>query len=128
MSTFVDTLRWMMEHRGWKQQEIAEALATSQANVSRWLAGGHDPSMQVLLRASKAFNVPLEELATPKPSSRVRESAPAYCAPDHRVGWLNHLKRRWHHKGAPRAEMQIAVRILFGDDTDEILAWLEQKP
>ena len=38
---------------------------------------------------------------------------------------MQRLKCRWRHKGAPHTEMRLALFVLFGDDTDAILAWLE---
>jgi transcriptional regulator with XRE-family HTH domain len=62
MSDFADNLRALMAKRGWNQQEAADALSVSQANISRWLSRGHEPSADVLIRIAAAFGVTLDEL------------------------------------------------------------------
>jgi hypothetical protein len=42
--------------------------------------------------------------------------------------WMHTLKRRWNKKRADRDEIALAIRVLFPDHTEEILAWLNNQP
>jgi hypothetical protein len=69
---------------------------------------------------------PLHGDLTETPVRGVHEEVVRYGAEQQASIYMKRLKRRWHHKGAPRNEMQSALRILFGDDTDAIVDWLEE--
>jgi transcriptional regulator with XRE-family HTH domain len=126
MTPFVLQLRWLIETKGMKQKQIAKILQVSQAQVSRWLEESRKPSLDTLGRAAKVFGVPIGDLLESPPGA-VHESVARYGSEQQASIYMQRLKRRWHHKGAPQAEMQIALRILFGDDTDAILKWLEEE-
>ena len=40
--------------------------------------------------------------------------------------WLNQLRRNWKQKKGDRAELELAIRIVFGNHSDQVLTWLEE--
>jgi hypothetical protein len=68
--------------------------------------------------------VPLTDLLVPAPGA-VHEAIVRYGAEYEASIYMERLKRRWRRSGAPHADMRLAIRVLFGDDTDAVLAWLE---
>jgi hypothetical protein len=69
----------------------------------------------------------LDELAgVSGPGGMVRESAVAYTIDETFEQWGQRLRRRWKKKSAAHDEMELAVRILFPDEADKVLRWLNQ--
>lgn len=112
-----------MKERGWNQKEIAEELGVAQSAVSLWLAGKRLPSYEILVRASRVFN--LHFPAAVKPLGAVHETPKSYAA-DRRMVWLNNLKRHWHRKGAPQDHIALAIQMIFTEDAAAIIKWLEE--
>ncbi|HEU5380415.1 MAG TPA: helix-turn-helix transcriptional regulator [Ktedonobacteraceae bacterium] len=52
--------------RGWSQQELADALGTTQHNVSRWEAGLTTPGPYFRTKLCELFGMPIQELFLPK--------------------------------------------------------------
>lgn len=48
-----------LKAKGMSQKELALALGTSPAAVSRWMGGGHNFTLSTLARISSALDVPL---------------------------------------------------------------------
>ena len=52
-----------LKAKGMKQKDLAIALGTSTAAVSRWLGGGHNFTLSTLARISAVLGVPLISVA-----------------------------------------------------------------
>ena len=59
---FKDRLRYLREYQELSQAEVAKRLKITQATYSRYEAGIHQPSIEVLKRMSKLFNVSIDYL------------------------------------------------------------------
>lgn len=45
-----------------KQQSLAILLGVSQQSVSRWCCSKNEPSISAIVKMSKYFNIPIEEI------------------------------------------------------------------
>ncbi len=54
----------------------------------------------------------------------VREEIAFYGADESFGEWVERLKQRWRRKGASRAEMELAIRVLFPEEADRVIEWL----
>jgi hypothetical protein len=64
--------------------------------------------LDVLQRAASVFGVPLGDLIESPPSpTGVHEEVARYGSQQQASIYMQRLKRRWHHKGAPQAEMRL---------------------
>lgn len=68
----IGVLRTLLGERGWSQVELAERLGTSQATISRWLAGDREPrgkSMEAIrslaIEAGLVHEMPKEQYGVP---------------------------------------------------------------
>lgn len=59
----------LRKEKGLTQKDLADKLNISDKAVSRWETGGSSPNMEMLLRISQFFNVPLNDLITARVSS-----------------------------------------------------------
>ena len=66
LGTIISKLR---KEKGLTQKDLADKLNISDKAVSRWETGSSSPSMEMLSRISKFFNVPLNDLITARVSS-----------------------------------------------------------
>jgi transcriptional regulator with XRE-family HTH domain len=57
VSKFSDRLKDLREEQKLSQRQLAEAVGTSQANISRWEAGTQDPSTEWIVRLAEYFRV-----------------------------------------------------------------------
>lgn len=55
-------LREVRKSKGLTQKEVAEALLISKDSLSRYERGEQDPRLDVAIRLSKYYNVPMESL------------------------------------------------------------------
>lgn len=62
MPTFSEKVRQRMEERRLSQQALAEAVGTSQSQVSSWLNQGAIPSTPFALKVARTLQLPLEYL------------------------------------------------------------------
>lgn len=65
LGTIISKLR---KEKGLTQKDLADALNISDKAISRWETGNSSPNMDMLLRISKFFNVPLNDLITARVS------------------------------------------------------------
>lgn len=66
LGTIISKLR---KEKGLTQKDLADKLNISDKAVSRWETGSSSPSMEMLSRISKFFNVPLNDLITARVST-----------------------------------------------------------
>ena len=79
------------------------------------------------MAVAKKFGVSLDELSGIGPSKfAIQESSAVYDVEPPYHQWVERLKRRWRRKGTTRAEMELAIRILFPDDADKMIDWLNR--
>ena len=126
MSDFADNFRTLIDRRGWTQQQAADAIRVSQANVSRWLSAGHEPSTDVLMRIAAVFHVTVDKLLRgPGPSMPSKRSATSTIVWPAR--WFRQLRSCWHKYPRERHRMQTGIELAWPNQTEEIMAWLNQK-
>ena len=127
MDSFSSQLRKHMSLRQWNQVKAAGELGLTQSQISDYLSGKSEPYLSTAIVVAKKLGVSLDDLCGIG-SSRwaVAEEGATYEVepPYHR--WVERLQRRWRRKGTTRAEMELAIRILFPDDADKIIDWLNR--
>ena len=126
MSDFADNLRTLIDQRGWTQQQAADAIGVSQANISRWLSENHEPSADVLIRIAKVFGVTLEEL--------LRGSGPALRPPRAELDttlwttrWFRQLRLTWQRSPKERHRIESGIDLAWPNQKPDIIAWLNKK-
>ena len=62
MTKFSEYLQRNMDHRGWKQADLARAAGTSSKNVSVWMSKGVIPNAEGLEKIAKAFGASEDEV------------------------------------------------------------------
>jgi transcriptional regulator with XRE-family HTH domain len=126
MSDFADNLRALMAKRGWNQQEAANALSVSQANISRWLSQGHEPSADVLIRIAKAFGVTLDELLRAS-GPAMRKARAEYDTVLWPTRWFRQLRLSWQRYPKERHRIETALDLAWPNQKQDIIAWLKKK-
>ena len=126
MSDFADNLRALMAKRGWNQQEAADALSVSQANISRWLSQGHEPSADVLIRIARAFSVTLDELLR-APGPALRTARADYDTVVWPARWFRQLRLTWQRYPKERHRIETALDLAWPNQKPDIIAWLKKK-
>jgi len=126
MDTFSNQLRSLMSARRWNQAKAASELGLTQSQISDYLSGKSEPYLSTAVAVAKRLGVSLDELTgIGAPRLAVREEAALYqVEPYHH--WVEMLKRRWRRKGTTRTEMELAIRILFPEDADKMIDWLNR--
>jgi transcriptional regulator with XRE-family HTH domain len=125
MNSFPTQLRKFLAAKQWNQVRAASELGVTQSQISDYLSGKSEPYLSTAIAIAKRLGVSLDDLAGIAPSSSVvREAGVAYTIDESFTQWVNRLKRRWKKRGATHAEMELAVRILFPDEADKVIGWL----
>jgi transcriptional regulator with XRE-family HTH domain len=126
MSDFAVNLRALMAKHGWNQQEAADALSVSQANISRWLSQGHEPSADVLIRVTRAFGITLDELLrAPGPALRTaRADLDTVVWPNR---WFRQLRLTWQRSPKERHRLETALDLAWPNQKQDIIKWLNRK-
>lgn len=116
-----------MAVKGWNQVKAASQLGLTQSQISDYLSGRSEPYLSTAVSVAKKLGVSLDELSGTAPAGlAVREQGAIYEADEPYNLWVERLKRRWRRKGAARAELELAVRVLFPDDADRVIDWLNR--
>jgi transcriptional regulator with XRE-family HTH domain len=134
---FMLNFRTLLAAASWTQTEAAQQLGISQGSVSDFASGKRTPSTKGiesiayrLGMPADAFTskvIPLEQmrkLLSGNRSSRVAESHATYRIAQPDVPWLRKLKHRWKRKSAKRDDIRVALRVLFREQADDAIAWL----
>jgi len=126
MDAFPNQLRKLLSLKGWNQAKAAHELGLSQSQISDYLAGKSEPYLSTAVAVARKLRVSLDELSGLTPGRLVAaEEGAAYHVEPYQP-WVETLKRRWRRKGTTRAEMELAIRILFPDDADKMIEWLNR--
>ncbi len=126
MSDFADNLRVLMAKRGWNQQETANAIVVSQANISRWLSQGHEPSADVLIRIARVFGVTLDELLR-APGRALRLPRAEFDTAVWTARWFRQLRLAWQRSPKERYRIETALELAWPNQKPDIIAWLNKK-
>ena len=127
METFSNQLRKLMASKRWNQVKAASELGLTQSQVSDYLSGKSEPYLSTAAAVSKRLGVSLDELSGVVTARiAVREEGAVYHTEPPYDQWIEKVRRRWQRKGAARAEMELAIRILFPDDADKMIDWLNR--
>ena len=127
MEAFSSQLRKLMASKQWNQVKAARELGLTQSQVSDYLSGKSEPYLSTAAAVAKRLGVSLDELSGVATARiAVREESAVYHAEPPYDQWIENVRRRWQRKGAARAEMELAVRILFPDDADKVIDWLNK--
>ncbi|MGD0059456.1 MAG: helix-turn-helix transcriptional regulator [Verrucomicrobiia bacterium] len=126
MSDFADNLRVLMAKRGWNQQETAKAIAVSQANISRWLSEGHEPSADVLIRIARVFGVSLDQLLR-APGPALRLSRAEFDTAVWTARWFRQLRLTWQRAPEERYRIETALELAWPNQKPDIIEWLNKK-
>lgn len=59
---FGENIYKMLKHRKMTQHDLAVAIGSHDATVSKWMSGQRSPSAYALLRISRELGVTMEEL------------------------------------------------------------------
>lgn len=54
-----ETLRLLIDERGWTQERFSKVVLVSQALVSRWLSGARRPSLEKAILIERALDIPV---------------------------------------------------------------------
>jgi transcriptional regulator with XRE-family HTH domain len=127
----------LLEAADWTQTEAAQQLGISQGSVSDFTSGKRTPSTKGIESIAYRLGVPAEvftskiipldqmrKLLSGNRPSRIAESSAAYRTRETDVPGLRKLKRRWKRKSVNRDEMRVAIRVLFREKADDVIAWL----
>ena len=124
----------------WTQTEAAQQLGISQGSVSDFASGNRVPSTKgiesiayrlgVAAAAFTSKRITLNQMRKLLSSTRpfkVSESRVAYRAGKPYDPWLRSLKLRWKRSPQSHDDIRAAVRTLFGNETRDVIHWLEEK-
>jgi transcriptional regulator with XRE-family HTH domain len=128
MDTFSNQLRKLLSAKQWNQVRAASELGVTQSQISDYLSGKSEPYLSTAVAVAKRLGISLDELSGVSPSIPVvRERIAVYGGDEAFHEWVEQLKRRWRKKGASHAEMELAIRVLFPEDADKVIEWLNSQ-
>ena len=126
MDSFSNQLRKLMSARRWNQAKAASELGLTQSQISDYLSGKSEPYLSTAIAVAKKLGVSLDELSGIGPARfAVKEEGALYQTEPYQQ-WVEMLKRRWRRKSTARTEMELAIRILFPEDADKMIDWLNR--
>jgi transcriptional regulator with XRE-family HTH domain len=118
---FGKNLRQAIEKRGISQTTAAELLQIRQPSFNYYCNLVKPPRDKTVRWLSLHLGIPCEELLDGAPPWLAKDAAGKYGGAD--PVWWNNLKRRWRRR-ENRTELELSIRVLFPDDADPIIAWL----
>jgi transcriptional regulator with XRE-family HTH domain len=71
---FARTLEELIEYRGISQKRLADDADTTEATISRYIAGKNQPEIKIVVRIAKALNVSVDYLCGLTDSPTPREN------------------------------------------------------
>lgn len=137
---FTANFRMLLSAAEWTQIEAAEQLGISQGSVSDFTSGKRVPSTKGIESIAYRLGIPaaaftskpitldqMRRLLSGKRALKISESRVAYRAGKPYDPWLRSLKQRWKRNPGSHDEIRIAVRVLFGGETRDVIDWLDTK-
>jgi transcriptional regulator with XRE-family HTH domain len=125
MDSFSNQLRKVLSSKQWNQMRAATELGLTQSQISDYLSGKSEPYLSTAVAIAKRLGISLDELSGIDAAGLVvREEDAAYHADESFSQWVERLKRRWRRKGASHAEMELAIRVLFPEEAESVIRWL----
>ncbi len=125
MDSFSSQLRKLLSSKQWNQTRAASELGVTQSQISDYLSGKSEPYLSTAVAVAKRLGISLDELSGVAPSSAVvREEIAVYGADESFSEWVERLKRRWRRRVVSHAEMELAIRVLFPEEADRVIEWL----
>ncbi len=125
MDSFSSQLRKLLSSKQWNQTRAASELGVTQSQISDYLSGKSEPYLSTAVAVAKRLGISLDELSGVGPlSAVVREEIAVYGADESFSEWVERLKRRWRRRGVSHAEMELAIRVLFPEEADRVIEWL----
>lgn len=135
--TFGERFSRALKERGLTQLEAAKRCKVSRPAIARYCSMTKDPRPATGKWLSECLDIPLEELSPDhapgqprRGGSRqtVRETAASYTGAPPFTTHMRKIKRRWPRMEArEKAQITLTLQALFGEDADEILAWLNSE-
>ena len=65
----VDRIHDILMDKGLKQKDLAERLGKNEAEISKWMRGTHNFTIDTLVSIEQALDAPILEIYTPHPYS-----------------------------------------------------------
>jgi transcriptional regulator with XRE-family HTH domain len=127
MEAFSNQLRKLMASKRWNQVKAANELGLTQSQVSDYLSGKSEPYLSTAAAVAKRLGISLDELSGVVTAKiAIREEGAVYQTEPPYDQWIEKVRRRWQRKGSARAEMELAIRILFPEDADKMIDLLNR--
>jgi transcriptional regulator with XRE-family HTH domain len=113
-------LEFLRSRLGLTWNELAEQLGVSRVML-HYLRKGEKP-----LGVKLDFRIrQLEEKVSALSSGSTHVVSHSKRLPTKQEKWMQTLKRRWTRSKASRDEIRLAIRVLYPNDADDILTWLQ---
>jgi transcriptional regulator with XRE-family HTH domain len=115
-------LEFLRSRLGLTWNDLSEQLGVSRVML-HYLRKGKKP-----LGVKLDFRIRQLEERVSALSSGVAHAVPhPKRLPTKQEKWMQTLKRRWTRSKASRDEIRLAIRVLYPNDADDILAWLQAR-
>ena len=133
MANFGEGFRAILRSRGLTQAAAAKLLDTTQSVVSYYSNLNRPPRRCTLLNIAERLGVTVGELAGERGAGQKEKRGtirpPLPSEPPFKQFFydaLQNLKQRWKKKPEERDAVRHLVALLFPDEADRILNWLDQ--
>ena len=125
-------MRASLRKRNLTQQQAAELCGWTQAAISKHCLRDQPPRASALNWISLCLGVPSEELIGTEAAKKmhglaVAEAATKYAMQHPGIVWFNQLRLSYRDR-AKRDNIIVCVRLIWPEQFEMILAWLDRKP
>ncbi|MGA2604874.1 MAG: helix-turn-helix transcriptional regulator [Verrucomicrobiia bacterium] len=137
---FTANFRTLLTAAEWTQVEAAEQLGISQGSVSDFCSGNRVASMKGIESIAYRLGMPAEaftartitldqmhKLLSGTRMLKVSERRATYRTVKPYDPWFRSLRERWKRSPQSRDQIRVAVRALFGNQTGNVIDWLDGK-
>lgn len=125
MGDFGQLLRRILREKGLSQARAGVLLGMDQTTVSYYCRLKSAPHRNIIERLASRLDIPVQDLGGEQARGVVRESAVAYPFRSPRELWLAGVKARWKRRAGEK-DLELAIRVAFGDDAEAVLKWLNE--